>query len=74
MLRDRLEVNTQANSTTRRLSFLESSLRILPAHTQRFGDDRIGASNATPNRDSRKGGCAASRSMPLKERLIRDPN
>ena len=34
---------------------------------QRFGDDQNEASNATLDWDSRRGGCAASRSMPLKE-------
>lgn len=33
---------------------------------QRFGGDRPGASNARSRRASRRGGCAASRSMPLK--------
>ena len=71
MLRDRLG---KAETKTRRLPFLESSMRVLPAHSQRFGDGRTGAPKRTSDRDSRRGGCQASSSMALKETPQRPPN
>ena len=73
MLRDRLRrPAVERKRHNRRLSFLESSLRILPARSQRLGDDQVGASKRSSDRDSRKNGCAASRPMPLKEHSMRE--
>lgn len=67
MLRDRLKGCTR-QTHAKRLSFLESSLRGSSNTPQRLGDDRSGRQTLS-KRDSRKGGCAASRSMPLKKPL-----
>jgi hypothetical protein len=67
MLRDRLETSAEATHQEKapfpRILSENSSSTL-----QRFGDDRFGASSAHSDRDSRKGCCAASRPMPLKER------
>ena len=50
-----------------RLPFFESSLRVLSARSSASETARLGCRNTQSRRDSRRGGCAASRPMPLKE-------
>jgi len=50
VLRDRLGPGAQKSAQgPRRLTFLESSLRVLPTRSQRCGGDRLGASKRWPN-------------------------
>ena len=68
MLRDRLGA---ARGCTQKAPFPRILSENSSSALQRFGDDQLGATKRLSEWDSRRGGCAASRLMTLKETRLR---
>ena len=68
MLRDRL---CDARGGTQKAPFPRILSENSSSALQRFGDDQLGATKRLSEWDSRRGGCAASRLMTLKEARLR---
>ena len=67
MLRDRPSNGAVKHTPAGKAPFLRILTEGSFSTLQRFGDGTPGVSKHSSRRDSRRGGCAASRPMPLKE-------